>query len=84
MEKLGRLCIDGEYYWVWRWKMTNDTKDYSDYELHYHEKAQAKIEDYQQGLIDQIVKLLHGAKEKLDLVDYADFIIMIKDILEEE
>ena len=64
--------------------MKNDTKDYSAYELHYHEKAQAKIENYQQGLIDQIVKIMHEAKEKLDLVDYADFIIMLKDILEAE
>jgi len=64
--------------------MLSDNKDYSDYELHYHEKAQAKIEDYQQSLIDQIVKLIHDAKEKLDLVDYADFIIMLKDILEAE
>jgi len=65
-------------------KVYCDTKDYSDYELHYQEKRQAKIEHYQQGLIDQIVKIMHEAKEKLDLVDYADFLTMINDILEVE
>ena len=48
------------------------------------EKYQAKIEDYQQDIIDQIVKLIHDAQEQLGERDYADFIMMLKDILKEE
>jgi len=48
------------------------------------EKYQAKIEDYQQDIIDQIVKLTHDTQEQLGERDYADFIMMLKDILKEE
>ena len=54
------------------------------YEFYYHEKAQHKIQLFQQELIDGIVKLMHDGKEKLMERDYQDFIAMIKDILEEE